>query len=170
MSLANNGSLDPEPSLPEERRVHHLPPKSYAAAAAAVESGTQDYEAEEVDGYEEDNGSLASERHLSNGKKSKRSEKMTVQDGWTEREQLVEERYRNGDGLTSFRKGRDYNESLQLDEAERKSEKKKDSPSLTSGRTAGAGWGRSKSVVAFPPLLPPPPLTLRPFPESASPP
>ena len=149
MSLVEDVSPLSVSSLPEERLARNLRPKSYAAAAAVVDSSNKDTDdVGELDGYEEDNGSWSPKPQLSNGKKKiKRSKKMLTKRDSIEKEPLVEERYSNGDGLTSLRKGPDYNDSLQLDNLERRPEMGKDRPGLTSGRMAGMGWGRSKSVI-----------------------
>ena len=144
MSLIEDASQVAVPSLPEERRARRLPAKSYATA---LDKDPED--AGELDGYEEDDGSSPPKRQMSNGKKIQRSKKMPTKTEHVEKESLVEETYSNGDGLTSVWEGPEYNESLKLDKAQRRPEKEKHSTGLTSGRTAGAGWGRSKSAIPF---------------------
>ena len=138
--------LNSEPSLPEERTDHHLPPKSYAAAvsvpleeqrsagnAAPLQNGSAPYAAE-----------VSSDAPAANGHKTPPI---------TENKELYEQHSdRNRHVLTSVKQSADYEVSLKHDQdiAPRKRKqaramKKQDTPSsqLKTGRRAGAGWERS---------------------------
>lgn len=133
------GQLNPEPSIPEERAEHNLPPKSYAAAIS--------------DGPNVQNGDGVTpnghaDKPQMNGEKTRKQ---------LDEEKVVYEKHVNHDGevLTSIKPSENYERSLQHNGHTAPREKKRNRPAkrqddLASGRQAGAGWERSAYAYTSP--------------------
>lgn len=169
--------LNPEPADPQERAEQHLAPKSYAdAAQEAVDvSSNQNGSAAEENKYQNSNGA-SSQHNNANGNKGhgntqevedarlpRKSSRDTNVGKKLENNQIVFEKYSNGDGstLTSVKPDPGYDESLRHNEEialrsrepsqRRKSRKAQDipKPQLQSGRRPGARWEQSAYVARF---------------------
>lgn len=159
-------SLNPEPSAPEERAEHHLPPKSYAdAAEEALEPQSH---ANGTDGTMEDSGYRSrgskTDEVKTNGITTPADDDRTSleglgQDGSPRSPTVkghrrvssrnshgslgrIHEKHANGHGetLTSVKPQHEF----QVAKADRRSDLKRRNSELTTGRQAGAGWSKSK--------------------------
>jgi 2-acylglycerol O-acyltransferase 2/2-acylglycerol O-acyltransferase 1 len=167
-------SLNPEPAAPEERAEHHLPPKSYAAAAE--EALEPESHANGTDGTIEHTGKRLSkklEEVKPNGIPPQSDDDRTSLEGVgqdaTPRSPVVKGhrrvssrgshgslRRRNDDQTQNelFEKHPDGNgdtltsvkppQLLELKQADRRSDLESKNTELTTGRQAGAGWSKSK--------------------------
>lgn len=139
MSAVVSAPLNPQPSQPQERADHHLPPKSYAEAT--------------VEGTDKHAGALPSEVNGAalpddvtqsvkvNGLRKNIDEDRVIHDKHSSEK---------GEKLTSIKPDESYEQKLKhnAEPAPRqkwRSGKKQDSneAKLASGRRAGAGWERS---------------------------
>ena len=141
MATAVERPINGNTANPHEHREPELPPKQYAEVVVqGLSNGTtESIESGDYTG----NGEATPTTNKKSPRKKKSSKDMRAE---AEKYRLIEEKYRSGD-LTSVPKDEDYEKSLELDESERKLAKKGDSAELVSGRTAGAGWERSGSVL-----------------------
>lgn len=148
-------SLNAEPSLPDERAAHDLPPKSYAAAAEEALEPSQSH-ANQTDGTSQDRhivdglkkiqveefegaGLDTSPRSPKRGHRRKTSLQSNGSNGRKHGEHVPtntvdEHNDAHGDALTTLKTSK---EPKPL--ARRRS-------TLQTGRQAGAGWSRSKCV------------------------
>lgn len=151
--MSGNEALSPEPSDPQERVDHNLPPKSYAAATkessdqgpghtgGSIERSVTPQSDGSTNGKPVGNGSLLSPES-SHRKSSRRS---------LDEKKLIYERYAtdDGDGLTSVEPENDYQDGLRHNEDTRPRDRSRsrqrgeEGPQLATGRRAGAGWERS---------------------------
>ncbi|EXJ65383.1 hypothetical protein A1O7_01724 [Cladophialophora yegresii CBS 114405] len=152
-AIEGQGQLNSEPSQPEERAEHDLPPKSYAEAAKpetdglngdAVEREPNPKHKSAVNGF--------APRPLLNGHK----DRQPLDEDRTIYEKHVNQ---NGEILTSIKPSENYEESLKHNGETAPREKKATRPAkrqdrtrdeLASGRQAGAGW--EKSAIRWAPL------------------
>lgn len=138
-STAAPAPLNPEPSQPEERAEHHLPPKSYADAV----SEPTDHNGN-LNGHDSGAANGSAHKPQTNGQTQQL-------DG----DKVIYQKHVSTDGrtlLTSISPTEDHEESLRHNEriAPRekkagKTSKKRDARNdeLASGRMAGAGWQTS---------------------------
>ena len=142
-STTAQGHLNPEPSQPQYRADHNLPPKSYAEAVSEPPIQNGDAAAPVLDKSEDGapNGSAYSGAPMANGQR-----KQLGQD------KVVYEKHTSQDGdtsLTSIKPSENHEESSRHNAMTALREKKSTRPSkrqdmrLASGRRAGAGWQRS---------------------------
>ena len=129
MATSIERPIEPNSHLSYERNERNLTPKNYDDPTNSTESG-----------HNTGNGEAKS----SSTKKSYRKKQPTKKDtqSKSEKPKLVKEKRSNG-SLVSVARDADYEESLELDELEKKSSGKKKGSTLVSGREAGAGWERS---------------------------
>jgi len=139
--------LNPEPSRPEERKEHHLPPKTYKDATEenlGSEAEKENRNPLQYIGQGEDTTIRSPSRKPShkrngsikiNGLKYKKSDTHLLVEDFEDKD---------GQKLTST-KPYDFAEAIELDESEKPVRRKEDKE-LVSGRKAGAGWERSGSV------------------------
>jgi 2-acylglycerol O-acyltransferase 2 len=161
-------SLNPEPSAPEERAEHNLPPKSYAdAAEEALESGpqshangttdevktngihpTSDEEKTSHEGVGQDGSpkSPTARGHRRVSSRSSRRSSNHTQENQPPKDMFESHTNGNGDALTSVKPSQD----VELPEKDRRIDRKRRNSELTTGRQAGAGW--SKSKIRFAPM------------------
>lgn len=160
---ASSVPLNAEPSQPQERAEHDLPPKSYATAATLPheEQQSDGFLNGQVNGSTQSNGTPTHTNHA-NGSAHPDAEGKNLDE-----DRVVFEKYadHNGAVLTSVKPDEGYEEGLKHDHdtAPRdqhppgKAVKKQDTPTsqLTSGRRAGAGWERSTYAryLRMPPWL-----------------
>lgn len=139
--------LNPEPSRPDEREEHHLPPKTYKDAAEENMSSETDKENNRPQyiGQGEDTTIRRPSRKPShkkdgsiriNGLKYKKSDTHLLVEDFEDKD---------GQKLTST-KPYDFAQALELDETEKPVRRRKEEKELVSGRKAGAGWERSGFV------------------------
>ena len=148
---ADSAGLNPEPSQPQDRAAHDLPPKSYADAVYEP-----DDEREQTNGlpkYSKGNGTY--EPTFSNTTNGFADSKENGHPQKLGEEKVLFEKHTGEDGytLTSIKPNESYEKSLQHDAetapkkdlAAKKSAKRQDVPGsqLASGRKAGAGWNSS---------------------------
>jgi 2-acylglycerol O-acyltransferase 2 len=145
-TINGQGPLSSEPSQPDERAEHNLPPKSYAAAANPDLNGQNyapDGPAAGFNGGAAVNGSVQPAE--ANGERNKQS---------LDESKVIYEKHINinGEVLTSIKPSEDYEASLKHNRQTTPHEKKQNRPTkrqdltqgeLASGRRAGAGWERS---------------------------
>ncbi|KAH0842341.1 Diacylglycerol O-acyltransferase 2A [Fonsecaea pedrosoi] len=141
-AVEGQAELNPEPSQPEERAEHDLPPKSYADAVMNGENGPNHSRVEV--------GSGAKDHAATNG-----SAQPPMINGQGSRQQLDEEKVlyekhtnHTGEILTSIKPSDGYEDSLKRRGNTTPRERKRNRPpkrqdELASGRRAGAGWQTS---------------------------
>ena len=142
MALQVGGPLGLDAAFPEKRRQSDLPPKQYAEV---VINGLHHGDSlESLNSAESGDYTGSGEAIPSSPKKwnLKRPSSKDLKIKAEEQKKIEHLRYRNGSDLTSTSPDVDYQESLELDEMERKPQSTKGSE-LVSGRQAGAGWERS---------------------------
>ena len=130
--------LNLEPSIPEEREEHHLPPKSYAdAAEEGLENGHSSGNSapEMYAGQGEDAAPRSPRRNMHKKSGSLRMNGHTKDKS----SNIIVERFQDKDGehLVSFGPGWDNERNKPLAARRRNSE-------LLSGRKAGARWEQSQ--------------------------
>lgn len=143
--------LNPEPSRPEDREEHHLPPKTYKDAAQEnLGSGTdkENSNPSHYVGQGEDTTIRSPSRkpsHMKNGSIRINGLKYKKSDT-----HLLVEDFEGKDGhrLTST-EPYDFEKALELDESEKPVRRRKEDKELVSGRKAGAGWERSGFVQSL---------------------
>ncbi len=147
-SFASPQPLNPEPSQPEDRAAHDLPPKSYADAV--VEPTTSN-------GTTNGASSTASPGHTTNGSAHAGLGKGQLKQ--LGREKVVYEKHLGrGDQttLTSIKPSEQFEDSLKHNAQTVRREKKPSRPAkrqdtqFASGRKAGAGWERSAYANMMP--------------------
>jgi 2-acylglycerol O-acyltransferase 2 len=139
MSAAVGAAPTSEPSQPEERANHHLPPKSYAEAIAEGTDKEAGEAQPEANGTAYPNDVNATVKV--NGVRRNVDEDRVIYDKHTSKD---------GERLTSIKPDESYEEALKHDANSATRQKgrsgKKQDPNdakLSSGRRAGAGWERS---------------------------
>ena len=149
MSAAVSAPLNAEPSQPQERADHHLPPTSYAEATVNGSdggAGDMTFQANDAASLNDVNGS------------TKVNElKQNIDDGRVLYNKHISH---NGEKLTSIKPDETYGDGRKHDTKpttrprERIGKKEDaDNGKLASGRRAGAGWERSALVLRFRSIL-----------------
>ena len=140
--MTTHAPLNPEPSQPEEREAHHLPPKTYVDAAEEnLDIGLRKEQnaPSEYVGQGEDDAPRSPAKKVH---KKSSSLRMNGTSKEKENSRVVVERYQDkyGEHLTSVR--------LPYNEEKRKhiSRHGRQPSELLSGRKAGTGWERSQYV------------------------
>lgn len=146
-------SLNAEPSLPDERAAHDLPPKSYAEAAEEALEPSQSH-ADQADG-------MSPRRHVVDGVKKSRVEEFEGA-GLDSSPRSPKRGHRRKTSLQSNgSSGRKHGEHIPTHKADEHNDAHGDAPTtlrsskdpkplarrrstLQTGRQAGAGWSRSK--------------------------
>ncbi|EMD90881.1 hypothetical protein COCC4DRAFT_50058 [Bipolaris maydis ATCC 48331] len=163
-------SLNPEPSAPEERAEHNLPPKSYAdAAEEALESGPQshvngegrsdevktngihaasDEEQTSHEGIGQDGSpkSPTARGHRRVSSRSSHKSSKSTQDTQLPKDMIERHVNGNGNALTTVKPSQES----ELPPQDRRTDLKRRDSELTAGRQAGASW--SKSKIRFAPM------------------
>lgn len=157
-------SLNPEPSAPEERAEHNLPPKSYAdAAEEALESGPQshvngegrsdevktngihaasDEEQTSHEGIGQDGSpkSPTARGHRRVSSRSSHKSSKSTQDTQLPKDMIERHVNGNGNALTTVKPSQES----ELPPQDRRTDLKRRDSELTAGRQAGASWSKSK--------------------------
>lgn len=149
MSTAVSAPLTAEPSPPQERADHNLPPKSYAEATANGSDGTAGGMAFQANG--------AASLNDVNGSTKVNELKQNIDDGRVLYNKHISH---NGEKLTSIKPDETYGDGRKHDaklttKARERTRNKEDADNgkLASGRRAGAGWERSALVLRFRSIL-----------------
>lgn len=157
-------SLNPEPSAPEERAEHNLPPKSYAdAAEEALQSGPQshvngegrtdevktngihaaeDEEKTSHEGIGQDGSpkSPTARGHRRVSSRSSHKSSKSTQDNQPPKDMIENHINGNGNALTTVKPSQES----ELPPQDRRTDLKRRDSELTAGRQAGASWSKSK--------------------------
>jgi 2-acylglycerol O-acyltransferase 2 len=157
-------SLNSEPSAPEERAAHDLPPKSYAdAAEEALESGPHSHangngKTDEVKpngthvasdeeqtshegvGLDGSPKSPTARGHRRVSSRSSRRSSNHMNDTQPPKDMFESHTNGNGNALTTVKPSQE----LELPPKNRRVDRKRRDSELTAGRQAGAGWSKSK--------------------------
>ena len=142
--IEEQGQLNPEPSQPEERAEHSLPPKSYAEAISnETNEQTEDAFGNKSDGEQKSAVNGYAHAPMVNGHKDRYQ---------LDEDKVVYEKHvnQNGEVFTSIKPSENYEQSLQHNGTTAPREKHhrpaKRQDELASGRKAGEGWEKSAYV------------------------
>jgi hypothetical protein len=140
MALHVGGPLNIDAAI-EKHHENDLPPKLYAEAVINKLSNDS---IDSLDSIESGDYTGSGEALPTSPKKGHRKRPSSRDlKNKADQQKVEQQKYQNGEKLASTAPDADYEESLKLDEMERKPRKKETQSELVSGRKAGSGWERS---------------------------